>query len=78
MTRNQQPAERVKLSHPMRAMLRNLATGRRAYDGLVGRSAHGGAEWTMQTLLKRGLVAHTPLYGAVITEAGRAAIKEPT
>jgi hypothetical protein len=58
-----------KLSPTMLAMLRRVAEGRPATDGLHGRSEHGGAAGTWSSLIRRGLLDER----GKITEAGRAA-----
>ncbi len=56
------------LTPAMLAMLRNANVGLPLKTGLHGRSAHGGAEWTIVALRKRGY-----LKGCEITAAGLAA-----
>lgn len=53
----------------MRRMLMNIAVGRSPTFGLIGRSAHGGATWTIAALVKRGYItAHGDF---ALTESGR-------
>ena len=46
----------VKLTPAQAAMLRNELAGRGLCHGLVGRSAHGGAAWTMAALVRKHLL----------------------
>lgn len=46
----------LKLTPAQAAMLRNERDGKSLFAGLAGRSAHGGALWTMDSLLRRGLL----------------------
>jgi hypothetical protein len=60
----------VKLTLAQANMLRNERDGRPLCAGLHGRSAHGGATWTMQSLLKRGLL----IRAGGVSAAGLAAL----
>lgn len=62
------PNKAKKLSPAMLAMLRNASAGLPLKAGLHGRAAHGGAEWTIVALRKRGY-----LKGNEITTDGLAA-----
>lgn len=56
-----------KLSPAMLDMLLNASRGLSLIHGLEGRSAHGGATWTMAALRRRGLINSM----GDITEAGK-------
>lgn len=58
-----------RLTQAQAAMLRNARAGRDACEGLHGRSAHGGAAWTRQSLLRRGLL---DLAGGLTESGGKA------
>lgn len=63
-------SKREKLTPAQAAMLRNERDGKPLCAGLVGRSAHGGATWTMQSLQRRGLLRRQ----GGLTPAGEAAL----
>lgn len=60
------------LTPAMLAMLRSASAGLPLKTGLQGRAAHGGAEWTIVALRKRGY-----LKGNEITAAGLAVTLVP-
>ncbi len=60
------------ISAAQAAMLRNARTGRPLCAGLIGRSAHGGATWTMQALQRKGMMK----LDGTITDAGLAALSD--
>lgn len=64
-------SKREKLTPGQAAMLRNERDGKSWTYGLSGRSAHGGAVWTMRTLTRRGLLTRE---GAGLTALGEAAL----
>lgn len=46
----------MRISEPMKRVIRNLAEGKRADAHVFGMSAHGGLTQTMAALHKRGLL----------------------
>lgn len=61
----------MKLTPAQVAMMRNELAGRNICAGLSGRSAHGGATWTMQALLRKGLLRRA----GGLTPTGEAALR---
>lgn len=52
---------RARLTPAMLAMLRNASAGLPLKTGLHGRAAHGGAEWTIIALRKRGYLTRNEI-----------------
>jgi len=61
----------MRLSTTQLAMLAKAAAGTDLYAGIHGRSAHGGADGTLSSLQRRGL-----LCGIEITEQGRKVLED--
>lgn len=61
----------MKLSIPQYGMLSKIARGRGPFNGLSGAAAHGGAQGTLASLHRRGLIDADNQ----ITPAGRAALR---
>lgn len=64
-------SDHLKVTAPMINMLKNAQEGRKLTDGLVGRSQHGGSEWTLMALRRRGLLKIN-----TITQAGIEALEK--
>lgn len=59
------------LSSAQLHVLKKIAAGVPAHDGLIGRSQHGGLTGTIHSLVRRGLLAKD---GETLTDEGRKAI----
>lgn len=64
------------LSQPQCRMLIGIRDHADPYWRVWGLSAHGGAHWTLQSLLRRGLAELSTEGTYVLTDAGREIIGE--